>query len=64
MKDPDDKNHWIIDEPVAEVVKEIFHLCMQGNGPTKIANILRERQILPPVEYAKTNGLILPVKGS
>ncbi len=43
MKDPDDKNHWIIDEPVAEAVKEIFHLCMQGNGSTKIANILRER---------------------
>ncbi|MFR1726348.1 DUF4368 domain-containing protein [[Clostridium] hylemonae] len=62
MKDPEDKNHWIIDEHAATVVKEIFHLCMQGNGPTQIAKILKERQVLTPVEYAKTNGLTLPAR--
>ncbi|EDS71367.1 hypothetical protein ANASTE_01066 [Anaerofustis stercorihominis DSM 17244] len=62
MKAPDDKNHWIIDEPDAEVVKEIFHLCMQGNGPTQIDNILRERQVLTPVDYAKTKGLPLAAR--
>ena len=32
IKDPEDKNHWIIDETAAEVVREIFHLCVQGYG--------------------------------
>lgn len=28
-KDPEDKNHWIIDEPAATVVRNIFQLTMQ-----------------------------------
>ena len=33
-KDPDDKHHWIVDDAAAEVVREIFKLCMDGYGPT------------------------------
>lgn len=33
IKDPEDKNHWIIDEEAANVVREIFHLCVSGYGP-------------------------------
>ena len=36
-KDPDDKTRWIVDDEAAAVVKEIFHLCMSGYGPTQIA---------------------------
>ena len=41
IKDPEDKNHWIVDEEAAEVVREIFHLCVSGYGPTKLANELQ-----------------------
>ena len=40
MKSPEDKEKWIIDEKGAEIVREIFKLCMQGYGPTQIARIL------------------------
>ena len=50
-KDPEDKNHWIIDEPAAKVVREIFHLCISGFGPTQIANKLTEQKILCPSAY-------------
>ena len=56
IKDPEDKNHWIVDEEAAEVVREIFHLCVSGYGPTKLANELQRREILTPVEYAKSKG--------
>ena len=56
IKDPEDKNHWIVDEEAAEVVREIFHLCVSGYGPTKLANELQRRRILTPVEYAKSKG--------
>ncbi len=56
IKDPEDKNHWIVDEEAAEVVRKIFHLCVSGYGPTKLANELQRRKILTPVEYAKSKG--------
>ena len=56
IKDPEDKNHWIVDEEAAEVVREIFHLCVSGYGPTRLANELQRRKILTPVEYAKSKG--------
>ncbi|EHZ2231322.1 recombinase family protein [Listeria monocytogenes] len=60
IKDPEDKNRWIVDEAAAEVVREIFRLCMGGNGPTKIARILSERRVLIPSAYAKSNGRSAP----
>lgn len=56
IKDPKDKNHWIVDEEAAEVVREIFHLCVSGYGPTRLANELQRRKILTSVEYAKSKG--------
>lgn len=56
-KDPDDKEKWIIDEKGAEIVREIFKLCMQGYGPTQIARILTERGVDTPVMYCHKNGL-------
>ena len=59
-KDPEDKNHWIVDEDAAAVVKEIFHLCISGYGPTQIAKELKKRKVLTPVDYAKSNGRNAP----
>ena len=50
-KDENDKTKWLVDEPTAEVVKEIFNLFIQGHGTFEIARILRERKILTPSEY-------------
>ena len=57
IKDPEDKNHWIIDETAAEVVKEIFHLCVQGYGVSKIANIITAKHIMNPTAHAKALGI-------
>lgn len=61
-KDPDDKHHWIVDEAAAEVVREIFKLCMDGYGPTQIANILTERKIENPTAHAKRMGMNPPAR--
>ena len=42
---------WYIDEPAAEVVRYIFKMAMEGLGPTKIANRLREEKYITPTEY-------------
>lgn len=55
-KDENDKTKWIVDEPSAEVVKEIFNLFIQGHGTCEIAKILRERKILTPLEYYSSIG--------
>ena len=61
-KDPNDKDKWIIDEKGAEIVREIFKLCVQGYGPTQIARILTERGVDTPVVYCKKNGLPIGTK--
>ena len=50
-KNPDDEDHWLIDEPAAEVVRKIYDLCLEGKGPCKIARILEKEQIMTPTEY-------------
>lgn len=47
---------FIIDEEAAPVVRQIYSLCLAGNGPTKIARMLTEQQIPTPgtLEYHRT----------
>lgn len=60
IKDPEDKTHWIVDEEATKVVKEAFHLCMQGYGPTQIAKEFSKRHIMNPTAHAKANGINVP----
>ena len=60
MKDPENPKHWIIDPEAAKVVKYIFELCMEGRGPSQIANVLREKEILTPTAYKKSQGRNCP----
>ena len=60
LKDPDDKTHWIVDEEAAAVVREAFHLCISGFGPTQIARIFAERHIMNPSAHAKHIGVNIP----
>ena len=56
-KDPNNKYNWLIDEEAAEVVKEIFRLAVQGNGPSKIATILTDRKVLNVTSYKNSKGI-------
>ena len=60
IKDPEDKNHWIVDEEAANVVREIFHLCVSGYGPQQIAREMMRRGYLNPTAYARANGRTTP----
>jgi site-specific DNA recombinase len=60
IKDPEDKAHWIVDEETGKVVKEAFHLCMQGYGPTQIAKEFSKRCIMNQTAHAKSNGINIP----
>ena len=51
IKDKDDKDKWLIDEPAAIVVRKIFNLCANGLGPLQIAKRLRAEEVLIPTAY-------------
>ena len=55
-KNPDNASHWLIDEEAAEVVRRIFRLCIEGYGPTQIANILFSEGVPTPTEYWQAQG--------
>ena len=50
-KDPENPNQIIPDEVISEVVRKIFKLCVEGRGPSQIANQLTKEQILNPSNY-------------
>ena len=56
IKDKDDKNKWLIDEPAAQVVRKIFNYCIQGYGISQIARKLKEDGIMTPTEYYTSIG--------
>ena len=56
VKDPGDKEKWLIDDPAAEVVRKIYALCLAGRGPLQIANQLEEEKILVPSAYYESIG--------
>ena len=51
-----ENGHLLVDEETAPVVELIFRLCIEGNGPGKIARILKERGIPSPgtIEFHRT----------
>ena len=55
-KSPEDREKWLIDEPAAEVVRRIFHLCLAGRGPSQIARDLEREKILTPTAYYNSIG--------
>ena len=57
LKDPEDKHHWIVDEVAANVVRDIFRMCIAGKGPSQIAKALTERKILVPTAHLRSMGI-------
>ena len=60
MKNPENPKEWIIDEEAAQVVKKIFTLCMNGRGPSQIADQLEKDKILTPTAYKNKQGVKTP----
>ena len=58
MKDPDNPKEWIVDEPAAKVVRKIYALCVEGLGPTQIANRLKAEKVMTPNEYWSSIGKV------
>jgi len=53
VKDPSNKDFWLIDEEAAAVVRLIFSLFMDGKNRNQIAIHLKNEQILTPTFYLK-----------
>ena len=54
--DPSNRNHLIVDEEAAAVVKEIYRLALAGNSLIQISRILTQRRIIKPGMYKAQNG--------
>ena len=50
-RDERDKEKWLVDDAAAEVVRRIYHLCLEGKGPEQIARLLQKEKVLTPTAY-------------
>lgn len=57
MKSSENKKKWIIDPEAADIVRDIFKMCLDGKGNETIARLLQERQVLIPMAYRQSKGL-------
>ena len=57
IKDPENKNRWIVDQEASKIVKRIFRMFLEGKGAETIAHALSEDHILYPTEYWRTKGI-------
>lgn len=57
MKSPVNKKKWIIDPEAAQVVNDIFRMCLDGKGNETIAHVLQESKVLVPMAYWQSKGL-------
>jgi len=57
LKDPENKNHLIIDEFAADVVRDIFRWKLKGISAGDIADRLNRDGILPPMDYKQSQGM-------
>lgn len=52
-KDPEIKNHLIINEETAPIVRRIFEMYLSGIGTPSITKILNDEKVPPPSAYLK-----------
>ena len=57
IKDPQNKKKWIVEPNAAQIVKDIFRMCLEGKSNEAIARILQDQKVLVPMEYWKRQGL-------
>ena len=56
LKDPENRNHLIIDPAAAPVVRRIFELTAQGIGQVRVAQMLNGEGLPCPSEYKRLMG--------
>lgn len=56
-RDPENKNHLIVDEEVRPVIEFIFEQFLDGVGKNTIAKNLNDKQIVCPSVYKQQQGL-------
>ena len=56
-KDPEDKDHWLVDDEAAAVVRRIFRLAVEGHGPYDISRMLTEEKVQCPAYYFAVRGI-------
>lgn len=56
-KDPTDKNHLVIDEDTAWIVRKIFDYARNGDGPNRIRRKLENEEIPCPAWWNRQKGL-------
>ena len=54
MRDPQKKNHMVIDPPAAEVVRRIFKMIAEGLSTVQVAKILNQECVPTPMLYKQT----------
>lgn len=57
LKDPEDKNHLVVDPVAAEVVRRIFRMTADGVGQVRVARALNDDHIPCPSEYKRMMGM-------
>jgi len=63
MKSKDDHNRLVIDEYPASVVRDIYHMRIEGMSAARIADTLNAIGVLSPMAYKKDRGLPYPKGG-
>ena len=63
IKDPNDPKHWIVDDEVAQVVRRVYSMTLEGFGTEQIAAQLEKDDVLTPRAYCLTKGIKRPGKG-
>lgn len=56
MKNLENPKEWLVDEPAAKIVQQIFDMCVAGFGPTQIAKKLKSAKVMTPTEYFNSIG--------
>lgn len=56
-KDEKNRNHLVIDEPAAEVVRRIFQMTLDGYKSSHIAATLNREGIMTPMRYKHDTGI-------
>ena len=56
-KDPDNKNHLLVDEETAPIVRQLFAWALEGHGPNFIRRRLEEQKMPCPTWWNRQRGL-------
>ena len=57
IKNPDDPRFWVVDSKVADVVRRIYDMALEGYGLAEIANALGRDGIVNPTYYWRSKGV-------